>query len=367
MQLLMKVALIQDWFVVNGGAEKVFREFIHIFPDADVFGLVDFLDERDRNDILNGKKVTTTWIQKVPNARNSFRNYLVFFPHAIRSLDLSGYDLIISSSYAVAKGIRKRKGQIHICYCHSPVRYAWDLRQAYLSRLAGLKRMIAGLMLDHIAQWDLKTIGEVDHFIANSKNVAERIKRIYNRDSTVIYPPVDIEGFTPYNQKEDYYFTSLRVVPYKRLDLIVDTFRLMPEKKLVVSGDGPALADIKINAPANVQFMGFVEKKILVELMRKAKAFILAAEEDFGITSLEAQACLTPVIALRKGGYLETVLENKTGVFFNEQTADSIGSAIISFESRKAPFDREDFLNNVKQYSSNRFKREMHNFINSHA
>jgi len=306
----MKVALVQDWFVVNGGAEKVFREFINLFPDADVFGLVDFLDDKDRSDILNGKQVKTTWIQKVPNARNSFRNYLVFFPHAIRSLDLSGYDLIISSSYAVAKGIRKRKGQIHICYCHSPVRYAWDLRQDYLSRLGGLKRMVAGLMLDHIAQWDLKTIGEVDHFIANSQNVAERIKRIYNRDSTVIYPPVDIEGFLPCHEKESYYFTSLRVVPYKRLDLIVEAFRLMPDKKLVVSGDGPALA---------------------------------------------------------KGGYLETVLENKTGVFFHEQKAESIRDAVMAFEAMDKPFKEIDFTKNVESFSTECFRSNISNFIRQHA
>ena len=363
----MKVALVQDWFVVNGGAEKVFREFINLFPDADVFGLVDFLDDKDRSDILNGKQVKTTWIQKVPNARNSFRNYLVFFPHAIRSLDLSGYDLIISSSYAVAKGIRKRKGQIHICYCHSPVRYAWDLRQDYLSRLGGLKRMIAGLMLDHIAQWDLKTIGEVDHFIANSKNVAERIKRIYNRDSTVIYPPVDIEGFVPCHEKESYYFTSLRVVPYKRLDLIVEAFRLMPDKKLVVSGDGPALAKIRASAPANVQFLGFISKEDLVSRMQKARAFVLAAEEDFGITSLEAQSCLTPVIALRRGGYLETVLENKTGVFFHEQKAESIRDAVMAFEAMDKPFEEIDFTKNVESFSTECFRSNISNFIRQHA
>jgi glycosyltransferase involved in cell wall biosynthesis len=363
----MRVALVQDWFVVNGGAEKVFREFINLFPDADVFGLVDFLDEKDRSDILNGKNVKTTWIQKIPNARNSFRNYLVFFPHAIRSLDLSGYDLIISSSYAVAKGIRKRKGQVHICYCHSPVRYAWDLRQAYLSRLSGLKRVVAGLMLDHIAQWDLKTIGEVDHFIANSKNIAERIKRIYNRNSTVIYPPVDTVGFTPYHQKEDYYFTSLRVVPYKRLDLIVDAFRLMPDKKLVVAGDGPALSKIKANAPNNVLFLGFISKAELVSRMQHAKAFILAAEEDFGITSLEAQSCLTPVIALRRGGYLETVVEYKTGVFFNEQSIEALHEAVLSFEARTKPFEEKDFLENVSRFSGQRFLHELKSFVDQHA
>lgn len=363
----MKVALVQDWFVVNGGAEKVFRELVDMFPQADVFSLVDFLDDRDRNDILNGKRSSTTWIQKIPLSEKIFRNFLVFFPHAIRSLDLSKYDLIISSSYAVAKGIKKRKGQTHICYCHSPIRYAWDLRKSYLGGLGSFKKLLAGWMLDHVAKWDLKTVHEVDYFIANSKNVSERILRIYGRPSTVIYPPVDTEGFSPESQKSDYYFTSLRVVPYKRLDLIVEAFRLMPDKKLVVSGDGPALPKIKNGAPSNVQFVGFVDKPKLVELMQKAKAFILAAEEDFGITSLEAQACLTPVIALRKGGYLETVVEDKTGVFFDEQTEDSLCSTINSFEFRKMSFESSDFLENIKRYSTDRFRKEMQYFINSHA
>ncbi|MFM7079447.1 MAG: glycosyltransferase [Bacteroidota bacterium] len=363
----MKVALVQDWFVVNGGAEKVFREFVNLYPEADVFGLVDFLNDRDRADILDGKNVTTTWIQKLPNAEKSFRNFLVLFPHAIRSLDLSSYDLIISSSYAVAKGIRKSKNQMHICYCHSPIRYAWDLRESYLSRLNPVKKALAGWMLDHVAQWDLKTNATVDHFIANSQNVAERIQRIYQRSSTVIYPPVDTAAFTPQPNKSDYYFTSLRVVPYKRLDLIVDAFRHLPERKLIVAGDGPALAKIKSNAPPNVSFVGFVDKPTLVDYMRKAKAFILAAEEDFGITSLEAQSCLTPVIALRKGGYLETVVDNKTGLFFDKQTVESLLDAIHRLEERVIPFEATDFEKNVKGFSPDRFRSEMQQFIKSHA
>lgn len=363
----MKVALVQDWFVVNGGAEKVFREFVNLYPEADVFALVDFLNERDRTDILCGKRVTTTWIQKLPNAEKSFRNFLVLFPHAIRSLDLSSYDLIISSSYAVAKGIRKRGNQIHICYCHSPIRYAWDLRESYLSRLGPIKRSLAGWMLDHVSKWDLKTNASVDHYIANSRNVEERIQRIYGRPSTVIYPPVDTAAFQPQPNKGDYYFTSLRVVPYKRLDLIVDAFGQLPDRKLIVAGDGPALAKIKANAPTNVSFVGFVDKPALVEYMQKAKAFILAAEEDFGITSLEAQSCLTPVIALRKGGYLETVVDEKTGVFFDEQTVESLLGAIRKFEARAIPFETNEFHKNVRGFSPDRFRQEIKNFIDTHA
>jgi glycosyltransferase involved in cell wall biosynthesis len=363
----MKVALVQDWFVVNGGAEKVFREFINLYPNADVFALVDFLSDQDRQDVLNGKHARTSFIQKLPNAKSHFRNFLPFFPMAISGINLSKYDVIISSSYAVAKGVIKRPGQTHICYCHSPVRYAWDLRQEYVSRLKGTKRIVANWILDYIARWDLKTTNRVDHFIANSKNVAERIRRIYGRDSTVIYPPVDIEGFSPQERKDDYYFTSMRVVPYKRLDVIVDAFRLMPNRKLVVAGDGPALKKIRSGAPSNVEFLGFITKQELVTKMQQARAFILAAEEDFGITSLEAQASLTPVIALRSGGYLETVQEGKTGLFFDEQSATSICEAVETLEKRKQPFAKTDFLNNVKSFAADRFRKEIKQFVEQHV
>jgi len=353
----MKVALVQDWFIVNGGAEKVVHEIIALFPEADVFSLVDFLNDADRNYILAGKRVTTSYLQNFPFSETQYRNYLMLFPHAIESLDFSGYDLIISSSYAVAKGIRKSKKQIHICYCHSPARYAWDLETEYLSTMSAPARMIAKPILKYIRNWDQSTTDRVDLFIANSKNVSERIHRIYNRDSVVIYPPVDTHSFTPEVNKDDYYFTTLRVVPYKKLDLIIETFNAMPDKKLVVSGDGPALKKIRSNAGKNIQFVGYVERSRLVTFMQKAKAFILAAEEDFGITSLEAQSCCTPVIALKKGGYLETVVENKTGVFFEEQTVESLKNAILKFEARTVPFQKENFIANVSNFTVENFRK----------
>lgn len=359
----MKVALVQDWFVVNGGAEKVVKEIIELFPDADVFSLVDFLNDHDRSEILKGKRSTTSYIQNLPFSKNHFRNYLPLFPNAIESLDLSSYDLIISSSYSVAKGVRKRNGQIHICYCHSPVRYAWDLKDEYLSALSWPKRQVSQMVLSYIRKWDLGTTPRVDLFIANSRNVAERIKRIYNRDSVIIYPPVDTSSFMPEENKDDYYFTTLRVVPYKKLDLIVDTFNMMPEKKLIVSGDGPALDSLKSKAGDNIRFTGFVKKHELVKLMQKARGFILAAEEDFGITSLEAQSCCTPVIAFRKGGYLETVVEGKTGVFFDQQNAESLKKAILDFESSGVKFKREDFLKNVEQFTIEKFRSTFKNCI----
>lgn len=352
----MKIALVQDWFVVNGGAEKVVKEIIHLYPEADIFSLVDFLNSKDRNDILNGKHSTTSYLQKMPLAKKHYRHYLPLFPNAIESLDFTGYDLIISSSYAVAKGIKKKENQIHICYCHSPVRYAWDLKKEYLSSLSWPAQQLSKPVLNYIRNWDQCTTSRVDLFIANSNNVAERIKRIYKRDSIVIYPPVDTDAFAPHEQKDDYYFTSMRVVPYKKLDLIVDAFTEMPDKKLVVSGDGPDLEKIKSRAGKNIIFKGFVEKPELIQLMQHAKAFVLAAEEDFGITSLEAQSCCTPVIAYRKGGYLETVVEGKTGMFFNEPTIASLKKTVDEFEKSGKKFSKADFEINVSRFTSEKFR-----------
>lgn len=359
----MKVALVQDWFVVNGGAEKVVKEIIALYPEAEIFSLVDFLNDEDRWEILNGKRSHTSFIQNLPLSKKHYRNYLPFFPSAIESLNLNGYDLIISSSYAVAKGIKKNPNQIHVCYCHSPVRYAWDLREQYLAGLNWGLRQISKPVLNYIKNWDKRTTYRVDHFIANSKNVSERIKRIYNRESVVVYPPVDTEQFTPDLQKENYYFTSMRVVPYKKLDLIVDAFNAMSEKRLIVAGDGPGLEKIKSRAGSNITFAGFVSKGKLIQLMQKARAFVLAAEEDFGITSLEAQSCCTPVIAYKKGGYLETVIDGKTGMFFNDQTVDSLKNAIIDFENSGIKFNETDFMNNVSSFSASNFRNKFKSYI----
>ena len=360
---ILKIALVQDWFVVNGGAEKIVRALIDLYPTIDVFGLVDFLDDKDRLDILNGKQTKTSFIQHLPFSKRSYRNYLPLFPLAISSLNLSEYDVIISSSYAVAKGVKKRKHQIHICYCHSPIRYAWDLQEEYMQHIGGLKRLLAKLTLSYIRYWDTHSNQGVDVFIANSFNIAGRIARIYKRDALVIYPPVDLSSFAPKINKMPFYFTSARLVAYKKIDLIIATFNELPHLNLVVSGDGPELAHLKMLAKKNITFTGYLEKEKLVEKMQQAKAFILAAEEDFGITSLEAQACNTPVIAYRKGGYLETVIEGKTGVFFDEQTVTSLKKCIIEFEESSPTFQSHDFASHVASFSTERFKAEMHNIV----
>lgn len=364
----MKVAFVQDWLTVDGGAEKVAKEIINCFDDVDVFCLVDDLSDKDRKEIINGKLTTTSFIQKLPFGKKAYRNYFPLFPKAIESLDFTGYDLIVSSSYSVAKGLKKTsRNQVHICYCHSPIRYAWDLQEEYLSHINGLKRVLARIFLSYIRKWDLKTANRPDYYITNSHFVAERIKRIYNRDATVIYPPIDTTSFSYIEQKEDYYFTSARMVPYKKIDLIVKAFAQLPKLKLVVSGDGPEYENLKRIATNNVKFIGFVSKASLIDYTQRAKAFILAAEEDFGITSIEAQSCGTPVIALKKGGYLETVIENKTGVFFNEQTAESITETINLFENKNIKFVKKDFIENVTKFSIERFKNEFKSFVKNHG
>lgn len=364
----MKVAFVQDWLTVNGGAEKVAKEIINCFDDVDVFCLIDFLSDKDRKEIIQGKSTTTSFIQKLPFAKNHYRNYFPLFPKAIESLDFTGYDLIVSSSYSVAKGLKKAtKKQIHICYCHSPIRYAWDLEDEYLSHVSFFKRIAARILLKYIRNWDLKTANRPDYYITNSNFVAERIKRIYNRDAIVIYPPIDTSNFYFVKEKEEFFFTSARLVPYKKVDIIVKAFKQLPHLKLVVSGDGPELEKLKKIATSNVNFLGFVDKQTLIEYTQKAKAYILAAEEDFGITSIEAQSCGTPVIALRKGGYLETVLENKTGVFFNEQTPYSIAKCITNFEQTNSNFAEVDFKTHVNKFSIERFKNEFTSFIKTHV
>ncbi|ABQ04069.1 glycosyltransferase [Flavobacterium johnsoniae] len=360
----MKKALISDWYYVNGGAEKVIHSINSIWDDFDHFALIDFLNDEDRKFILNGKKAKTSFIQKLPTVKKNHRKFLQLFPIAVEQFDLRDYNLIISSSSAVAKGIKTNKNQLHICYCHSPMRYAWDLREQYLKDAGlnkGLKGLYAKSVLDKIQKWDLSNSDNVDFFIANSKHIAERIKKIYNRESTVIYPPVDVDFFSLEEIKEDYYFTASRLVPYKKTQLIVEAFNELPHLKLIVAGDGPELEKLQKTAKNNIEFVGYIENKKLRSLMQKAKAFVFAAEEDFGIIPVEAQACGTPVIALAKGGTLETVIENKTGIFFVEQSAEKIKEAVLNFETKN--FDPQIIREHAVTFSKQRFEKEIKEFV----
>nr|WP_262914560.1 glycosyltransferase family 4 protein [Pontibacter vulgaris] len=348
-----------------GGAEKVLEGLHRSFP-GDIYTLIKN-DEAIKDTYFEKCQISTSFIQKLPFARNKYRNYLPLFPMAVEQFDLTSYDLIISSSYAVAKGALTNSNQLHICYCHSPIRYAWDLYNQYLDEAnlkRGVKGFIAKIILHYIRLWDSSTVNRVDHFIANSNYIARRIKKIYHREATVIYPPVDVDKFTLYLEKEDFYLTASRMVPYKRIDLIVEAFSQIPDKKLVVIGDGPDFKKIKAKAGPNVQLLGFQPFEVLKDHMQRAKAFVFAAEEDFGITPVEAQACGTPVIAFGKGGTLETV-RPETGVFFYAQNCDSLKEAVNTFEKNASSYNYAAIRENAERFSKQNFLNHIRSFVES--
>jgi glycosyltransferase involved in cell wall biosynthesis len=360
----MKIALVHDWLVTLAGAEKVLEAIYQVYP-APIFTLVAD-KQKLKGTLFENANIFTSFIQKLPFSKSKYRNYLPFFPLAIEQFDFSDYDVIISSSHAVAKGVLVSANQLHICYCHTPMRYAWDLYHPYLKETKlnkGLKGYIVKLTLHYIRLWDSISANRVDYFIANSRHVAERIKKIYKCDSTVIYPPVDVNKFELNFKKEDFYLTVSRLVPYKKIDLIVEAFSQMPDKKLVVIGDGPDFKRIKAKARKNVELLGYQPFEIIKDYMQKARAFIFAAEEDFGITPVEAQACGTPVVAFGKGGTLETVIEGKTGIFFKEQTVESLVEAVNYFEKIEDKFDCSIIRQNAERFSKKRFKKEFKEFV----
>ncbi len=367
----MKIAIVHEWFDSYAGSEKVLEQMLKVYPEADLFAVVDFLPQNKRWFIQN-KNVTTTFIQKLPKAKNKFRKYLPLMPLAIEQLDLRKYDLVISNSHCVAKGVITGPNQLHISYVHSPIRYAWDLQQQYLEEVNlqhGLKGWVAKIILHYMRLWDYRTGNNVDYFISNSKYIAKRIQKCYRRTAQVIYPPVAVNDFTICKQKEDYYLTASRMVPYKKMDLIVEAFSKMTDKKLIVIGDGTQFEKVKSQAKKfeNIVLLGYQPFEVLKEKMQKAKAFVFAAEEDFGIVPVEAQACGTPVIAYGKGGALETVInydkENPTGIFFKEQTADSIVNAVKIFEKNIKLFKPENCRKNAERFSAARFRNEFKQFI----
>jgi glycosyltransferase involved in cell wall biosynthesis len=365
----MKIAIVSDWLVTFAGAEKVLAEIIQCFPKADLFSLIDFLSDEDRS-FLQHKKATTTFMQKLPFAKKRYRSYLPLMPLAIEQLDLSGYDLVISSSHAIAKGVITSPHQTHICYIHSPMRYAWDMQHQYLkeARLErGLKGYMAKWMLHKMRIWDYRTANGVDHFVANSSYIAERVLKTYRREASVIYPPIDLSIFKPDHHKENFYLTASRMVPYKKIPLIVESFLQMPDKKLIVIGDGPDFKKIKKLAGPNIQILGFQSTAVLIEYLQKAKAFVFAAEEDFGLLPLEAQATGTPVIAYQRGGATETVRgiddAKPTGVFFKEQTVAAICQAVQKFEKNSEKITLENCVENASRFSSQNFQEKFTKFV----
>ncbi|WP_109850925.1 glycosyltransferase [Aquimarina sp. AU58] len=372
----MKVAIIHEWITVIAGSESCFKVFTEIYPEADIFVLVS--DDKSIKKLgIDPNRVNNSFIQKLPKAKTKWKNYLPLFPFAVEQFDLSEYDLIISSSHAVAKGVITNANQTHICYIYSPIRYAWDLYHQYLKEAnltKGVKAFIAKSILHYIRNWDLGTSNRVDAFIPISKYIEKRVWRTYRRESyKVIYPPVDVDAFTLEKKKEDFYLTASRIVPYKKIDLIVEAFSKIPDKKLVVIGDGPEFKKVKEKAGDNVSVLGYQDFEVLKDHMQRTKAFIFAAEEDFGIIPIEAQACGTPVLAYGKGGSLETVkgkfvdqqlTSDDTGVYFENQTVESILSAINFLEDNYDVFDPEKIRNFALKFDKELFRKNIEDTFN---
>ena len=364
----MKVAIVHDWLVTYAGAERVLEQMLAVSPDADLFSLIDVVPEQERA-FLGGRPVRTSFLQRLPGVRRHYRSFLPLMPLAIEQFDLSGYDLVLSSSYAVAKGVLTGPDQLHVCMCYSPIRYAWDLQHQYLREtgLDGARGIPARWLLHRIRMWDYRTAGGVDDFIAISHFIARRIWKVYRRESTVIYPPVDVDNFTPEGAREDFYVTASRMVPYKRIDLIVEAFAAMPERRLIVIGDGPEASRIRARGGSNVQFLGQQPFQVLRDHLRRARAFVFAAEEDFGIAPLEAQACGTPVIAYGKGGVLETIPGltslQPAGVLYDQQDPVALRRAVATFEAEMTRFTAAICRQNALRFSPQRFRRQLSEHI----
>jgi glycosyltransferase involved in cell wall biosynthesis len=368
-----KVAIVHDWFSTIAGSERVVEQLCNLYPTADLFAVYADPSVVASTEFLQGRKLSTSFIQQLPQAAKSFRMYLPLMPLAVEQLDVSAYDIVLSSSHAVAKGILTGPDQLHISYVHTPIRYAWDLQHQYLRESgleAGVRGWMAKWMLHQLRIWDYRTASGVDHFVANSEFIARRIRKVYGREAAVIYPPVDVHAFDLCTKSEDFYLTVSRLVPYKKIDIIVEAFNAMPDTRLVVVGDGPGMKKLKAIAKPNVELIGYQPFRVMRELMQKARAFVFAAEEDFGITPVEAQACGTPVIAYGKGGALETIVEvgaadQPTGLFFERQEPQSIVAAVEHFERHRELIEPRHCRSNALRFSNERFCEQFSSFVES--
>ncbi|MEE9443811.1 MAG: glycosyltransferase family 4 protein [candidate division Zixibacteria bacterium] len=361
----LKIAVVHDWLITYGGAERVLEQILSIFPQADLFALYDFTPEGKRGYFLD-KQVTTSCLQKFPFARKKYRSYLPFMPYAVEQFDLSDYDLIISSSHAVAHGIVTNAEQLHISYINNTMVYAWDLYHHYLAG-AKLNKGFSGLLakgiMHYIRMWDAASSHRVDEYIANSRYMARRINKIYGRESSVIYPPVETDKFSFHAKKDDFYVVVSRLVPFKRIDLIVDAFNKMPNKNLVILGDGPDMDKLKARASKNIQFLGFQGRDIVNDFVKRAKAFLFSSVEPFGIAVVEAHACGTPVIAFGKGAAPEIVTDGENGILFRKQTPEGLIEAVERFENEQTSFEPEIIRQNSLRFSTDRFKNQFFDFV----
>ena len=368
----MRVALIHDWLVGMRGGEKCLEVFCELFPDADIYTLV--YQPENISPLIRQMRVSQSWISDLPFARKHFRYYLPLFPRAIESFELTDYDLILSSSHCVAKGVLPHRA-VHIAYVHSPMRYVWDMGQSYR---AGRTSFVssAGLWFveRYLRRWDVVSNGRVDHFVANSQNIARKIHRFYNRTAEVIYPPINWDQFYLVEHPDNYFLIVSALVPYKRIDIAIEAFNTL-KLPLKIAGDGPLRRVLERQAQPNIEFLGWLGDQALAKLYANCQALIFPGEEDFGITPLEAQSSGRPVIGLGKGGLLETVVsvdeglamakecKDPTGVFFLQQTAANLIAAVENFQNHKARFRPQSIREHARKFSRDRFKQEIQQYV----
>ena len=374
----MRVAVVHEWLDTYAGSEQVLEQILAIYPKADLYVVADFLPANKRS-FLAGRNVKSSFVQKLPMAKSLFRLYLPLMPMAVEQFNLSEYNVVISNSHAVAKGVITGPGQLHISYVHSPMRYAWDLQHEYLHKSKLDRMTISSLLVRWILHrmriWDTRTANGVDYFVANSNFIAHRIWKTYRREAKVIYPPVAVTDYVfgkgnNKNNKEEYFITVSRNVPYKRLDLIVKAFNSMPDKKLVIIGDGVRCKELRKLACSNVSLFSWLERDLVCTYLQNAKAFVFAAVEDFGISVLEAQAYGVPVIAYGRGGVLETIKnydevspKQATGLLYFKQDKKSLIEAVNRFEDIKDKFTKSACRKNAQNFSAQKFRHSFTQFV----
>ncbi len=356
---MSKVALVHDYFIQMGGAERVAEEMHKIYPSAPMFTTVDL--RRQIPDELRGAKVHTSRMQNLPGMQKHFRHYFALYPLAVESLDLKEFDLILSSSSGYAKGVRKRRGAVHVCYCHTPMRWAWRYEDyAAREQFGTLKRKALPLALAALRRWDLRAAAQPDFYIANSNNTARRIKEIYGRESVVIPPPIDVRRFSADEPDADYYLILSRLIAYKHLDLAIEACKKL-NRRLVVIGDGPDRKRLESLAGKETEFLGRQPDQIVAKYASRCRALLFPGEEDFGMVPLEINAAGRPVICYGAGGALETIVEGETGIFFKEQTTASLIDAIEKFESLE--WNRQTIRRHAEKFDNKIFTERIKEFL----
>ncbi len=357
-----KIAIVHDWLTGMRGGEKVLESICELYPDADVLSLVHI--PGSVSPVIERHPITTSFLQRFPKIDQKYRWCLPLMPMAVESLPMKSYDLVLSTSHCVAKGVRVGREAVHICYCHTPMRYIWDMFDQYFGK-GRASPMVRNAMLavrPFLRRWDVDTASRVDHFIANSEHVKKRIRRYYYRDAEVIHPPVEVERLAISEDPKNYYLIVSAFAPYKRIDLAIEAFNRL-KLPLKIIGTGQERKKLEGMADANIEFLGWQPDEAVRSCYQNCKALIFPGEEDFGIAPVEAQAAGRPVIALGRGGALETVLDGETGLFFHEQSVEGLIEAVEKFEAVEGSFDPQVIRKNAERFSRERFEMEYKNFV----